>query len=317
MDNLIASGRLTARSWPMSGWEQLARAQEGMLARRQLTPLGMDADRVRNQLAAQRWQARSSTVISTFTGPLTFRHQLWLGVLHAGEHALVGGLTAAAVHGLQHWDRPEVTVLVPYRSDVSRVSGIRFVRTRRAMSLLRDRTHQIPMTRVEPAILMAAAGQRSTRTAAGLLAAAVQQRLTTAERLIDWLVRLRPLRHSRLLRGALTEIAGGAQSMSELDVGRMCLRFGLAPPRRQVRRRDAGGRVRFTDCEWTLPDGRTVVLEVDGSFHMDVDHWEDDMARHRRLSRPDRVVVRCSSRELREEPFRVFSDLAALGVPRL
>jgi len=96
----------------------------------------------------------------------------------------------------------------------------------------------------------------------------------------------------------------------------MCRTHGLAQPARQVKRLDAGGRLRFTDCEWRLPDGRTLMLEVDGAFHMEVEHWEDDLARHRALAAADRVVIRCTSRELRDEPERVARDLLNLGVPR-
>jgi hypothetical protein len=67
-------------------------------------------------------------------------------------------------------------------------------------------------------------------------------------------------------------------------MGRLCRRAGLPPPRRQTRRHDGTGRLRFTDCEWLLPDGIVLILEIDGAFHMDADHWEDDLARQRRLS---------------------------------
>lgn len=103
--------------------------------------------------------------------------------------------------------------------------------------------------------------------------------------------------------------------MAEIDVRRMCRTFGLVLPSRQVKRRDSGGRARFTDCEWGLADGRTLVLEVDGGFHMAVEHWEDDLARQRALTSSDRLIVRCTARELRDEPERVARDLRLLGVP--
>ena len=78
-----------------------------------------------------------------------------------------------------------------------------------------------------------------------------------------------------------------------------------------------GGRWRYTDCEWDLPGGTTLVLEVDGAFHMEVEHWEDDLRRHRGLTRPGRLIVRCTSREIRDEPFQVAGDLRALGLRAL
>lgn len=74
--------------------------------------------------------------------------------------------------------------------------------------------------------------------------------------------------------------------------------------------------MRFTDCEWRLADGRTLVLEPDGGFHMEVEHWEDDISRQRALTATDRVIVRCTSPEMRDEPQRVAADLRRLGVPR-
>ncbi|WP_445257841.1 hypothetical protein [Nocardioides aurantiacus] len=294
--------------------ERLATAQAGLVARRQLRALGCDHKRVRNQLAARRWAERSSTVVSTFTGPLDRRATMWLGVLHVGGDAVVGGLTALEARGLRGWQRDEVTVLVDDEVLVEDLVGVRFTRTRRPLARFRDRSSVLPVARVEPAALLVAGYDRSARTAQGLLAAVVQQRLTTPTLLLDELATMRPLRRAALFRGVLRDIAGGAQSLAELDLGRLCRRFGVAPPHRQRRRRDSAGRLRFLDCEWRLADGSVLVLEIDGGFHMEVAHWEDDMTRQRRLSGPGRVIVRCSSRELRDEPEAVFDDLAALGL---
>ena len=96
---------------------------------------------------------------------------------------------------------------------------------------------------------------------------------------------------------------------------RMCRTCGLRAPDRQVPRRDRSGRRRFTDAEWRLPDGSLLILEVDGGFHLEVQQYEDDVRRHRGLSAPGRVVVRCTTQELRREPWVVATDLRALGVP--
>ena len=83
-------------------WPSVAASKEGMLSRRQLGELGVDRWRVRNQVAAGRWAERSPMVVSTTTGPLSRRQLMWLGVLHAGPQAVVGGLTAAEVAGLRN-----------------------------------------------------------------------------------------------------------------------------------------------------------------------------------------------------------------------
>lgn len=242
---------------------------------------------------------------------------MWLATLHAGGEARVAGLTAAEEHGLRNWHRDQITVLVPYDNPVrEHVPGVRFVRTRRALAGLTSTASTLPMLRLEPAVLLWSAEQHDPRTAQGVIAAAVQQHLTTPRELERWLSRLAPLRGASRLRTALADIVGGAGSVAEIDIRRVCKQCRLALPTRQVRRRDAHGRVRFTDCEWLLPDGRTLVLEIDGAFHMEAEHWEDDLARQRALTDPSRVVIRCTSRELRDDPDPLVADLRRLGVPR-
>ena len=58
----------------------------------------------------------------------------------------------------------------------------------------------------------------------------------------------------------------------------------------------------YTDAEWLLPSGKVVVLEVDGGFHMEVAHWEGDIARERDLVATGAIVLRCTDRELIDEP---------------
>lgn len=298
-------------------WREVALAQGGLITSVQLRTAGVSRSRTAYRVAHERWQWAGPGIICTTTGELTASQRLWLGVLHAGDGSLIAGTHALELAGLEKWSRPDVTVLVPYASAVPKpLPGFRFVRSRRDLAAMRSVADGVPRCRVEPAALLFAAGERSARTAQGLLAAVVQQRLTSPVLLYEWLGELRPLRRAGLFREVLGEIAGGAQSLAELDVKRMCRTYGLAPPMRQVKRRDREGRIRFTDCEWQLPDGRILVLEVDGMFHMDIDSWEDDLARQRALSGGDRIIVRCTSRELRDDPARVARDLKALGVPR-
>jgi hypothetical protein len=291
-----------------------------MLAIEQLSRLGVTRALMRNQLRAERWVRRTDRVVGTTTGELTRAQLMWLGVLHVGNGALVGGLTAAGVHGLRNWERDQVTILVPDDWSFDPVPGLHFFRTRRPLGVLRAPSSSqgaLPVCRLEPAVLLFGGYDRSPRTAQGVVAACVQQRLTSPDLLRDWIVRLRPLRRSRLFQRALLDIEGGAQSLSEIDVRRMCRQTGLPLPARQRPRRDRDGRLRFTDAEWRLNDGRVVVLEVDGGFHADVEHYEDDMRRQRKLTTRDRVIVRCGAFELRHDPESVAADLRALGVGRL
>ena len=125
-----------------------------------------------------------------------------------------------------------------------------------------------------------------------------------------------PVAAAASIRDLLADVSGGSQSLAEIDVLRLCRAWGLAAPRRQQRRRDRSGRLRFTDCEWDLPDGRVLVLEIDGAFHIDVDDYTEDVQRHRGLTTDRRIVIRCTAYEVRHEPVGLMRDLIALGVPR-
>jgi hypothetical protein len=311
------SGQEHARDVPSrrsTTWRELAAEQAAVVARRQLLTAGYSGHYVDSQIKAERWRLVSDVVVSTTTGELTREQQMWVGVLHAGPGSAIGGLTALERRGLEGWHRDEVTVLLAKSHNLSPLEGFRFVETRRPVPL--NATGSPPTWRVEPAALLFAGYTRSLPTALGLVAAVVQQGLTTPDRMLVEIDRMRPLRRAKRLRQTLGVIALGARSLAEVRVDAMCRGHGLPLPHRQRERRDSSGRRRFTDAEWRLPDGRVVVLEVDGGFHMEVAHWESDIVRERDLVATGAVVLRCTARELIDQSDRVAASLRAVGVGR-
>ena len=296
-------------------WRPLAEAQAGMLAHRQLRGLGVSRGEVRHHVSVGRWAARSREVVSTTTGPLSLEQRHWFGVLHAGPTAMIGGLTALEHRGLKRWSRDDVTILVGNRHSFEPLPGFVFFRTRRPYDLLVG-SGELPACRPEPAVLLFAAHEPHVRTALGAITATVQQRLTTTDRLLEAVDALTPLRRARAIRELLEDVAGGAHSMAEVDLRKACREYAVQPPRSQRVRYDRAGRKRYTDGEWTLPDGRDLVLEVDGAFHDDADEAVLDRRRNRRLTSGTRVVIQCSAWEIRHEPWEVMADLIAFGVPR-
>jgi hypothetical protein len=138
-------------------------------------------------------------------------------------------------------------------------------------------------TNVERSALDAASWTPNPRACAGILAAAVQQRLTTGARLLDALEKAGPIRHRPLIRRTLEDIEGGAQALSEIDIGRLCRQNGLRVTARQVIRLDAAGRRRYLDGYVTGPNGKQVAFEVDGAVHLAVRSYWDDMERSNEL----------------------------------
>lgn len=297
-------------------WRDLAREQAGLLSRRQLRALGVTPGEVRHHVKVGRWAIRSREVVSTTTGPLSNEQRMWMGVLHGGPTAMIGGLTAAGHHGMKNWPREDITVLVANRMSFEPLAGFRFFRTRRDFKLLVC-PGELPVAKIEPAVLLFAAYEPRVRTALAAVTATVQQRLTTAADLREWSLVLAPLRRGRQVRQLLDDVEGGAHSMAEVDLRKRCREYGLQPPRSQKVRYDSRGRRRYTDAEWSLPGGEVLVLEVDGAFHDDVEQATAHRRRNRRLSRPGRIVIQCSAWEVRHEPWELMADLVSLGVPRL
>lgn len=295
----------------------LAAAQCGVLTRAQLRARGWSSGRIDHELRVGRWTAVAPRVIVLQNAPLTRSQTAWLGVLHAGPCSALTHVTACEVAGLR-WTLDPMLHVITARGDlVSDLPGLRYHQTRRPYLGWIQAQSSPPALRVEHGALLTAERDRFPRRAIGLLAAHVQQGLTTPDRLLEASHEIRKLRNGALLRLALGDIAGGAQSFAEIDVGNICTRAGLRSPDRQRVQVDAHGRRRYLDCEWVLANGRVLVLEVDGSFHMHTDHWVRDMQRERAVVLSGRMVLRCSSIEIRLEPWAIAADLAAAGCPRL
>ncbi|WP_407316852.1 hypothetical protein UQW22_10465 [Isoptericola halotolerans] len=166
----------------------------------------------------------------------------------------------------------------------------------------------LPVHTIARAAVDAAAWQRSWRTAAGLMAAVVQQRLASTDELFGMLDAVGKVRHRRTMRLALADIAGGADSLAEIDFVRLCRDAGLPEPSRQSVRTDARGRRRFLDVEWRLGGGRRFVVEVDGVGHLERDRWYDDLLRDAEIGADAATVrIRLPAMAARHEPGRVVA----------
>ena len=296
--------------------QRLCAEQAQIVARRQLNVLGIDSDIVRNRYLSERWTEATPRVISTVTGTHTLEQREWIAVLHAGPRSMLGGLSAAARHGLKGWVRDDVTVMVDDELSFEPVEGVRFYRCRRPFRLLLSPKSGIPTCRLEPTVLLTAGYHLNIRHAHGLLAATVQQRLTTASRLVEWIDLLQPLRRGKPFKRVLSQIDQGSHSGAELDLLTMCHQYGVRLPDRQAKRIDNRGVPRWIDAEWDLTDGTILELEIDGSFHFEYQHWSDDIRRARRTVERGRLKIRATAYELLHEPGEVAFDLLALGVPR-
>lgn len=271
----------------------LGRFQDHVVARLQLTELGVGSDTIRNHVAAGRWQALGTRVVVLHGGPLTATQQLWRAVLAQPRGAALAGITAAVAHGLE-WKSPEQThVILPAGARPQPLEDV-VVHVSRRFDPLTDvapvvvppagrapgRTvAQPPATGLARSVVDAAAWATNDRRACGVLCAGVQQRLTTAPELRTALDSAGMVQRHRLIGQTLDDILGGAQSFAEIDFVLLARLAGLPPPLRQAKRRDAEGRWRYLDVDFGF-----FSVEVDGALHLLPRRYWDDMHRQNNLA---------------------------------
>ena len=296
----------------------LLRHQTGVATIGQLVGRGMTRDAIRAEIDARRWQRVGRHCVVMHNAALTRSELRWAAVLDPPAPVALAGFSALEVSGFRFFGHEPTLlhVVVSRGATYHRLPGLKIHESRRLSLLDIERQHGMPCLSVPRSALDAAAWQPHQRYASAVLAAVVQQKLCTPRQLADELRFVGRVRHKQTMRLTIDDITGGSEALSEIDVVALCRRFGLSTPARQVVRRDRSGRKRYLDCEWDLSEGRVVVLEVDGSHHAEVQHWEADMKRERGIVLSGRHVLRATANEARHEQAALASDLLAIGVPR-
>lgn len=296
--------------------DDIALRQAGVVSRTQLRAAGVDRWHVRNQIQARRWHLIGRRVVVLHRGELSARQRQWVAVLNAGPRAALAQRTALAAGGLAGWQSDAVHVVVPKGTRVPPLPGVAVHQVRELVDI--DWRKSPPRVRLERAAMDTASAACEPRIGCALLAAVVQQRLTTAARLRKALIAAPRVRHRRLMLAVLDDIEGGAHALSEIDFIALCRRAGLSAPTQQAVRTDRYGKRRYLDATWELPDGRTVSVEIDGALHLLAATYWDDMDRQNELVLSGETVLRYPSVVLRTSERRVVEQLRrALSPDRL
>jgi hypothetical protein len=254
------------RAQRLARWREIELAadrQDGVLHRRQLYELGLTRWQLRAEIGARRWRAWGRQTVAVHTWALGAEAAWWRAVFETGPQAALDGVTALQAAGLEHFESSVIHVSVPKGATYHRSGGVRIHETRRR------RPEDVlptspPRTRPATGAIRAALWAATQRQAALVLILAAQQGLATPDQLHEAFAFIRRDRRRRFIERVLHDIAGGVQSMGELDFGRLCVERGLPTPNRQVQRRLADGRV-FLDVYW---DDYGVVVEIEGVQHL-------------------------------------------------
>ncbi len=276
---------------------------QGVARRDQLRRAGLTDGEVRSELDARRWRALGEVVVAAHNGPLTPQQRCWAAVLSCGARGRLAGLTTLEAAGVHGWSSADVHVVLPRATTRCHLPGVavRTHETRLPIADGRRLAGYPPACTVERAAIDAASWSADDRSAAALLAAVVQQRLTTAPRLARQLDRSGRIRRRRVIRLTLGDIAGGAEALSEIDFARLCRRYRLGRLVQQVVRVDASGRKRYLDGVIEGPDGRRIAFEVGGSVHLAAGSYWRDMHRQNELFISGTPLLRFASYAARWE----------------
>jgi hypothetical protein len=270
---------------------------------------------VRSNLRRNRWRRICRGVLLAENGQLRRDQQLWVAVLAAGASARLAGSAAAAEGGVTGLRAEPIDVLVPggrHRSIMfpglpPDMTAVRVHRT----AVMPERHRHIgrpPRTTVARAVVDGAAWARDDREARDLVARAHQQGRVTVEELRAVLADFPRIRRHRLLETAIADAAGGATALSEIDLVTLCRKFRISPPDLQRCRVDGTGRRRYVDAYWA---GARLLVEVDGSHHLRVEHWAADMLRQNQIWISGDRILRFPAALVRAEPATVATQIRA------
>lgn len=268
----------------------------------------MSQSQLRANLAARRWQVCGKAIV-LHNGPITRRQRWDAALISVGPRAVLTAFTAAEYAGLVGWERDWVDVLAPPGATRPVIEAVQLRLHRTRLWCEPADASAFRCQRLPSALMIAARSFSNARPACGLLAAAVQQRLTTADALLRAVESPHCTRHKCGMRAALLDIAGGSQALSEIDFALLCRRYRLPAPLKQLFRREASGRRRYLDATWRRSDGRLVVVEVDGALHLNPAQWWDDQHRQNELMLAGDLVLRFPSVVIRADEAAVARQL--------
>jgi hypothetical protein len=284
---------------------QVAADQAEVVSRGQLRAAGYGRDHVRRAIAARRWQLLGLAIV-LHAGEPTWRQREWAAILTAPSRAALAGRAGAQQHGLRGFKPAIIDVVVPASDAPVPMPGVRWHRSRRFDEFDVNPALAPPTLQRPRALLDAASREPTARIGCAILAAAVQQRLITATWLRRELLASGPVRHRSQLLAVLADIAGGAESLAEIDFVKLARKAGLPPPIRQSFRLDAAGRRRYLDVDFG-----TFCVEVDGGVHLNPLNAWDDAHRQNDLVLIGERILRFPSVVVRLQPELVVAQLRA------
>jgi len=293
-------------SYDRAGHRLLSR-QFGVISAQQASALGVGKNGVHYRTRpGGPWQRLLPGVYLTVSGQPT-RDQLEVAAaLFGGPRSVITGAAALRAAFVDCPETRRIDMLIPDHLRRASMGFVAFRRTRRMPKMIAA-TDVRRYALVPRAVADAVDGLTRLSDARTLVAGAVQQRRCTVNELLAELAD-RNGRECALLRRVLAEVAEGMRSAPECELGDLIRPSGLPRPIYNARLYVDGAFLAEPDAWW---QHASVAAEVDSMrWHLLPDHWEQTMARHRRMSAAGIIVLHFSPHQLRTQPGEVLADIA-------
>jgi hypothetical protein len=263
---------------------------------------------VRHAIASGRWQSPHRGVVVTHSGPLSRDELELVALTTCAPASVLGGLSALRHDKLTGFDSPTTFVVLPEGATKPAAS---WFTTHWSTDLGVADVHPFReprRTRPARSLIDAASWSDNDRLARSIVLAGLQQGLVSAARMHEALDRRGACHRRGLIRESILDGDGGIASLPERDFDEIRIRAGLPPPTRQRRVEGPDGHY-YLDVEW---DDLGLAVEVHGTQHQEVDHWDADVTRSNEIAIGGRRLLVFTSYAVRHEGDPVVDQLSRM-----
>ncbi|WP_084817219.1 type IV toxin-antitoxin system AbiEi family antitoxin domain-containing protein [Gordonia sp. HS-NH1] len=274
----------------------LALGHDGVITAADAREHGVDRWAVQRRVRAGEWVAVHPRVYRLADHPETDRTRIRIATLAAGAHGVLSGLAAAWWHGMVDAPPATPTVTALRGRHGNPVTGVRILNRALADADVLSRDG-LPVTGIALSAL-----EGAVEGGVEVIDAALQQRRTTVERLVEAYERRRGCIGAADMGPLIALVESGARSAAERLAVTILQDAGLS-----------GWKANHPSCGYEIDlafDDRMVAVEIDGlAFHRDAATFQRDRSRRNALIAAGWTVLNFTWGDLRDRPEYVVSSV--------
>jgi very-short-patch-repair endonuclease len=284
----------------------LARAQHGVISRRQLLACGVSPEAIKTLVRTELLVRQVRGVFRVAAAPHSFEAALWVAALSTGGVFI--SATASYLWGMLDQHEGPITVAVGREVKLTPIQGVRIVRSDR-LAVRGSTRHGLPVTSRSGAAISHLSGL-GTVEATAFADRAIQRRWMTVGDLQEWLCTRAP--GNAVIHQVQRTIVAGAEAESERILHRLLKRADIAGWLANHPVRHAGVTVRI-DVAFVA---QKLAIEVDGfAYHSKRGRYQGDRTKQNLLTMTGWTILRFTWEDLTERPdYVVMTIRSALAM---